>query len=85
MKDPKQIGIIFDRAVAAGNRVIRTWGFNEMNSALFYEPFPSFSLKFTATKITGGLPQYNNDVSDTWLNYFQSWTNGTPSISACAI
>jgi hypothetical protein len=50
---------------AAGIKVIRTWGFRDMN----------------ATYVDGGLPQYGNENPNPGIIYYQSWTNGRPTIS----
>jgi mannan endo-1,4-beta-mannosidase len=57
--------LAMDKAKAAGIKVIRTWGFNDLNT----------------TYVPGGLPQYGNEGAGPSTIYFQSWTNGTPTIN----
>ena len=54
-----------DNAKAAGIKVVRTWGFRDLN----------------ATYVPGGLPQYGSEGAGASTIYYQSWADGKPTIS----
>jgi mannan endo-1,4-beta-mannosidase len=54
-------------AKKAGQKVMRTWAFNERNS--------------TATYNASGLPQYGGEGAGVTPVYFQQWDNGVATIN----
>ncbi|KAG8820188.1 hypothetical protein FRC19_009081 [Serendipita sp. 401] len=65
LSDINDVSIAMDQAKAAGIKVIRTWGFREVN----------------ATYVPGGLPKYGDEGAGPSTIYFQKWTDGVPAIN----
>ncbi|KAG8960193.1 hypothetical protein FRC03_006917 [Tulasnella sp. 419] len=59
------VSLAMDKAKESGLTVVRTWGFNELNT----------------TKIPGGLPIYGDEGAGPSTIYYQSWQNGVPTIN----
>ncbi|CCA73942.1 related to beta-mannanase [Serendipita indica DSM 11827] len=59
------VSIAMDNAKAAGIKVVRTWGFRDLNT----------------TYVPGGLPQYGDEGAGASTIYYQSWTDGKPTIN----
>lgn len=76
------VEIAFDAAAKAGLNVIRTWGFNEKCvSARRSITSDSYISSRNVTTIPGGLPQYGDEGAGPTVIYYQSWANGTATIS----
>jgi len=65
INSPPDVKIAMETAVKAGQKVIRTWAFNDKNE----------------TFVPGGLPQYGGEGAGASPVYFQSWKDGKPTIN----